>query len=269
MAAGKVMESSSKNQNSAPKAQRYGMFYQLQIVLIVAFILATLFTAWTPASLLPGNLSERFAQVLAFQATETAEFPTPTARPRPLIGIVVGHWDDNTKDPGAVCPDGLTELEVNQGIATRVKQNLIDQGFDVDLLREFDPKLQGYRSLALVSIHADSCQYVNDDATGFKIAAALSNQYPERASRLTACIKDRYSKATGLDYHPSTVTNDMSSYHAFDEIDNNTNAVIIEVGFLNLDRQILTKGQDQIAHGISDGILCYIRNENVSDPEDP
>lgn len=269
MAAGNSMDSSSKNQNSVPSAQRHGMFYQLQIVLIVAFILATLFTAWTPASLLPGNLSERFAQVLAFQATETAAFPTPTARPRPLIGIVVGHWDDNSKDPGAVCPDGLTELEVNQGIATRVKQNLVDQGFDVDLLREFDPKLQGYRSIALVSIHADSCQYVNDDATGFKIAAALSNQYPERATRLTACIKDRYTKATGLEYHPSTVTNDMSSYHAFDEIDSNTNAVIIEVGFLNLDRQILTKGQDRIASGISDGVLCYIRNEDISASEQP
>jgi len=266
MAADKTMESSSKNQNSTPNAQRHGMFYQLQIVLIVAFILATLFTAWTPASLLPGNLSERFAQVLAFQATETAAFPTPTPRPRPLIGIVVGHWDDNSKDPGAVCPDGLTELEVNQGIAARVEQILVESGFDVDLLREFDPQLQGYRSLALVSIHADSCQYVNDEATGYKIAAALSNQYPERATRLTACIKDRYAKATGLNYHPGTVTNDMSSYHAFDEIDGNTNAVIIEVGFLNLDRQILTKGQDQIASGISDGILCYIRNEDISTP---
>ena len=266
MAADKTMESSSKNQNSTPDAQRHGMFYQLQIVLIVAFILATLFTAWTPASLLPGNLSERFAQVLAFQATETAAFPTPTPRPRPLIGIVVGHWDDNSKDPGAVCPDGLTELEVNQGIAARVEQILVDNGFDVDLLREFDPQLQGYRSLALVSIHADSCQYVNDEATGYKIAAALSNQYPERATRLTACIKDRYAKATGLNYHPGTVTNDMSSYHAFDEIDGNTNAVIIEVGFLNLDRQLLTKGQDQIASGISDGILCYIRNEDISAP---
>jgi N-acetylmuramoyl-L-alanine amidase len=269
MAANMTMESPNKEQNSTPSMTRHGMFYQLQIVLIVAFVLATLFTAWTPASLLPGNLSERFAQVLAFQATETAAFPTPTARSRPLIGIVVGHWDDNTKDPGAVCPDGLTELEVNQGIAARVKQNLVDQGFDVDLLREFDPLLQGYKSLALVSIHADSCQYINDDATGFKIAAALSNQYPERATRLTACIKDRYSKSTGLKFHPSTVTNDMSSYHAFDEIDSNTNAVIIEAGFLNLDRQILTKGQDQIADGISDGILCYIRNEDISATEAP
>jgi N-acetylmuramoyl-L-alanine amidase len=265
----KNMASKESGPNSTTIYPQRGMFYQLQIVIIVAFILATLFTAWTPASLLPGNLSERFAQVLAFQATETAAFPTPTARPRPLIGLVVGHWDDNTKDPSAVCSNGLTEIEVNQAIATRVKQVLVNEGFDVDLLREFDEKLQGYRALTLISIHADSCEYVNDEATGFKVAAALSNQYPERASRLTACIINRYEQSTGLAYHSSTVTNDMSSYHAFDEIDNNTNAVIIETGFLNLDRQILTKGQDQIARGISDGILCYIRNEDVSTTETP
>lgn len=265
----KTMESPKPDSNPTPNNPQRGMFYQLQIVLIVAFILATLFTAWTPASLLPGNLSERFAQVLAFQATETATFPTPTARPRPLIGLVVGHWDDQTKDPGAVCADGLTEIEVNQAIATRVQEELVAEGFDVDLLREFDEKLQGYGALTLVSIHADSCEFINDEATGFKVAAALSNQYPERASRLTACIIDRYSKATDLTYHSSTVTDDMSSYHAFDEIDSNTNAVIIEVGFLNLDRQILTKGQDQVAKGISGGILCYIRNEDISSPEEP
>jgi len=56
------------------------------VVLSVAFLVATLFTAWTPASLLPGSLAERFAQAVAFQATATAEFPTPTPRPRPLIG---------------------------------------------------------------------------------------------------------------------------------------------------------------------------------------
>ena len=265
----KTMESPKPGSNPTQINPQRGMFYQLQIVLIVAFILATLFTAWTPASLLPGKLSERFAQVLVFQATETATFPTPTARPRPLIGLVVGHWDDQTKDPGAVCADGLTEIEVNQAIATRVQEELVAEGFDVDLLREFDEKLQGYGALTLVSIHADSCEFINDEATGFKVAAALSNQYPERASRLTACIIDRYSKATDLSYHSSTVTDDMSSYHAFDEIDSNTNAVIIEVGFLNLDRQILTKGQDQVAKGISDGILCYIRNEDISSPEEP
>lgn len=242
-----------------------GTFYNLQMVLIVAFVVATLYTAWTPASLIPGNLSQQFSAVMAVRSTTTSNSPTTTTtpRPRPLIGIVVGHWNDATKDPGAVCSDGLTEFQVNQDIATRVEQNLVEQGFDVDLLREFDDRLAGYRALALISIHADSCDYINDEATGFKVAATLANPYPERSSRLTSCLRDRYAEATDMTFHANTVTEDMSSYHAFDEIDSETNAAIIEVGFLNLDRQMLTKKQNRVARGITDGILCYVRNEDV------
>jgi N-acetylmuramoyl-L-alanine amidase len=233
------------------------------MVLIVAFVVATLYTAWTPASLIPGNLSQQISEVLAVRATTTSNSPTPTLPARHLIGIVVGHWNDATKDPGAVCPDGLTEFQVNQDVATRVKQKLVEKGFEVDLLREFDDRLAGYKALALVSIHADSCDYINDEATGFKVAATLANPYPERSSRLTACLRDRYAEATGMTFHSNTVTDDMSSYHAFDEIDSETNAAIIEIGFLNLDRQMLTKKQNRIAQGITDGILCYVRNEDV------
>lgn len=257
---------------NTPRPRPRGTLYQLQVVLSVAFLVATLFTAWTPASLLPGSLSERFAQAVAFQATATAAFPTPTARPRPLIGIVVGHWGDNN-DPGAVCdpsiaPD-LTEFSVNQAVANRVRDSLIAQGFDVDLLKEFDEQLQGYRALALISIHVDSCAYVNDEATGYKVAASLANPRPEKSTRLTACLKDRYATSTGLPYHPGSITDDMTSYHAFNEINEETTAAIIEVGFLNLDRQILTEGQDRVAKGISDGVLCYVRNENIAGDEQP
>ena len=56
----------------------------------------------------------------------------------------------------------------------------------------------------------------------------------------------------------------MSSYHAFNEIDDDTPAVIIETGFMNLDRQILTQQPELVAGGISDGILCYIYNEDIA-----
>ena len=74
---------------------------------------------------------------------------------------------------------------------------------------------------------------------------------------------ERYQTKTGLDYLPNTVTNDMTYYHAFDEINTETTAAIIETGFLNLDRQILVQQPELIAQGLVDGILCYIRNENV------
>ena len=38
---------------------------------------------------------------------------------------------------------------------------------------------------------------------------------------------------------------------------------IIETGFLNLDRSILTNRTDLVANGIVQGILCFVNNENV------
>ncbi|HEX2697169.1 MAG TPA: hypothetical protein VHM28_05630, partial [Anaerolineales bacterium] len=64
-------------------------------------------------------------------------------------------------------------------------------------------------------------------------------------------------------FHPGSITTDMTSYHAFSEIDPNTISAIIETGFLNLDREILTQHTDQVADGVVNGILCFVNNENV------
>jgi N-acetylmuramoyl-L-alanine amidase len=154
-------------------------------------------------------------------------------------------------------------LSLNQEVAALVQKKLAAEDLDVDLLKEFDNRLDGYYALTLVSIHADSCQYINDLATGFKVSASMYNPRPERTARLVTCLRNRYAQATGLSEHQG-ITADMSEYHAFDEIDEETPAVIIETGFMNLDRQILTQNTDAIASGIANGILCYIRNENIT-----
>ncbi|MBI3158893.1 MAG: N-acetylmuramoyl-L-alanine amidase [Chloroflexi bacterium] len=231
-------------------------------VLVVGAIMATLFTTWTPLGLIPFGLTEQLAGL--FNAEEQANplvFPTATPRPRPRLGIVAGHYQN---DSGAQCADGLTEADLNLEIATQVRDLLIGEGFDVDLLSEFDDRLQGYRALALVSIHADTCDFISNDATGYKIAPALGTFFPEKANRLVACLRSRYETATGLPFHAGSITRDMTNYHAFDEIHNETTAVIIETGFMNLDRQILTQGQAKVAQGIAAGILCYLYNEDAS-----
>lgn len=233
-------------------------------VTIVGFVVATLFTVSGPPGIFSGNLSEQFAMIFRANETPTPEWATPTPRPHPHIGLVIGHWGDDN-DPGAVCQDGLTEFQVNQNVATLVQQYLNAEGFDVDLLKEFDPRLNGYQALALISIHADSCIYINDQATGFKVAASLNTPRPEKTARLTACIRTRYAEVTKMGVHNS-VTPDMSSYHAFGEINPETPAVIIETGFLNLDRVMLTQNTDLVARGITNGILCYIFNEDISTP---
>ena len=121
--------------------------------------------------------------------------------------------------------------------------------------------------MALVSIHADSCAFYGTEATGFKVSATYATARPDRANRLVACLYSRYSDVTGMQFHAG-VTDDMTSYHAFEEIHTNTAAAIIETGFMNLDRQILTQQPDLIAEGIARGILCYIRNEDASAPID-
>jgi N-acetylmuramoyl-L-alanine amidase len=244
------------------KTSRIGVFRQLWIVAGLGVLLATLFTAWTPVGLFTNSLIDTITTSLqpAEEGSTVPGVPSPTPQPKPKIGIVAGHWGN---DSGAVCADNLTEAQVNLNVATMVKQTLTNEGFEVDLLQEFDEKLPGYEALALVSIHADSCDYVNDLATGFKVAAALGNGNVDRASRLTSCVKDRYASSTNLPYHATSITPDMTSYHAFDEIHHETPAVIIEIGFLNLDRQILTQNPGLVADGISQGILCYIRNESI------
>jgi N-acetylmuramoyl-L-alanine amidase len=264
------MESPLPQNKEQQKPRSMGAFQQIQLVVGVAFLLATLFTAWTPAGLLPDSLADRLTSVInPTQGSGILLGPTPTARPNLRIGVVAGHWGSEPYDPGAVCSDGLKEVDINLDIATRVRESLIGHGYDVDLLKEFDPRLDGYRGLLLVSIHADSCEYVNDQATGFKVAAAMSTVYPEKAARLTACLRSRYSTATGMAFHPGSVTPDMTSYHGFEELHEDTTAAIIETGFMNLDRQILTQQPDLVAQGIIQGVLCYINNEDIANPPTP
>ncbi len=263
---------SSANRRRAVRSQarNFSIIAAFETVIAVAVIVATLLTFWTPTNLFSDQmLNQMLAAIQSDQPPQSEQpaagtYPTTTPGPLPRIGIVAGHWGN---DPGAVCSDGLTEENVNLRIATLVQQYLITEGYQVDLLKEKDKKLDGYQAMVLVSIHNDSCDYVNSEATGFKVAAAKSTKFPEKAARLTACMSDRYENTTGLTFHFNTVTIDMTEYHAFNEIDPNTTAAIIETGFMNLDREILTKHPDKIAKGVTAGILCFVRNEPVTQQE--
>jgi N-acetylmuramoyl-L-alanine amidase len=191
--------------------------------------------------------------------------PINTPQPQLRIGIIAG---DNGSGLGVVCLDAngqvkLTEADLNLKIATMVQKNLAAQGFQVDLLNEFDSRLNGYQAVALISIHNDSCDYINNDATGFKVVSSLNTRDSNRAQRLTNCLTDRYERSTGLRFHANSITADMTEYHAFSEVDPNTISAIITTGFLNLDYKILTEETERIASGVTQGILCFINNENI------
>lgn len=183
--------------------------------------------------------------------------PSSTAH----VGIVAGHWGSDT---GAMCLDGLTEVEINLDIAQRVVNSLRTLGYQADLLEEMDPRLEGYRADVLVSIHADSCVDYPDatpPASGFKVASVEDSLVPEAEARLVACLAQCYAARTGMFFHANSITYDMIYYHSFYEIDGQTPGAIIETGFMLNDRHMLTQRADLVAQGIVDGIVCFIEGD--------
>jgi N-acetylmuramoyl-L-alanine amidase len=217
-----------------------------------------------PSSVSPVNLpppSDRSPNPSSTLPPSTAQAVAP-APDSPRIGIVAGHWGSN--DTGAVCPDGLTEVEINLDVADRVVYILQALGYQADLLAEFDPRLEGYQADALVSIHADSCEaFPNADppASGFKVASVENSYVPEIEDQLVACIAQCYAARTGMYFHANSITYDMTRYHTFYEIDDQTPGAIIETGFMYNDRTMLTQRPDLVAQGIVDGIICFIEDE--------
>jgi len=231
----------------------------LQTTFSVAFLLATLFTGFSP-KMFSGNFGGIISGLLTPQpgGGEAATPVQNTIR----IGIVSGHWG-NGDDPGAVCPDGTNELDVNLKIASLVRQKLEARGYNLDLLQEFDPRLDGYQAALLLSIHNDTCDVIDSQATGFKVAASSYSRDKNLTERLSACLEDRYGKTTGLPFRSGNITVNMTDYHAFRAIDPSTPAAIIETGFLYLDRSLLVDHPDVVADGLVAGVLCFVRSESV------
>jgi N-acetylmuramoyl-L-alanine amidase len=169
------------------------------------------------------------------------------------VGIVAGH---HGYDSGAVCPDGLQEASINLDVASRVVAILQFEGYDAELLSEFDDKLPNYQADAFVSIHSDSC--VVPDASGFKVARVARSAIPEEDDRLLQCVIDEYQAVTHLDFHENSITFDMTGYHAFHEIHPQTPAIIIELGFMAADRDLLTNHSYELAQGVVRGVSCFL-----------
>lgn len=238
----------------------------LKLMLIFGFVSATLFTMWTPTNILIAQ-DEPIIQEIA-TANPLQETVAYQIEPEKKIGIIVGHRGyapEGLPDPGAVCEsDGLREVDLNLQIATLLRQELLEENFTVELLNEDDPKLVGYQAMAVISIHNDTCEYLGDEFSGFQIRPAYkqTNQ-PELSERLAACIINRYENITGLRYLP-TVSDDMSDYHAFEKFADDTPSAIMEAGYMLLDKEILTQKPALIAHGIAEGIRCYVNNEPIN-----
>jgi N-acetylmuramoyl-L-alanine amidase len=126
-----------------------------------------------------------------------------------LVGIVSGH---KGYDPGAVCPDGLTEVQINHAIAVEVVSLLRRKHIRADLLDEYDERLTDYQAEALVSIHSDSCNI--SGASGYKIARVTDSVIPEAEDLLvTSRGNHRNRFSTGRSPDPTAETQDCGQGH--------------------------------------------------------
>jgi N-acetylmuramoyl-L-alanine amidase len=169
---------------------------------------------------------------------------------------VAGHWQ---YDSGAVCPDGLKEVDLTVPIAQQVVAILRWRGYQVDLMGEYDVALINYQSDLLISIHADSCGVPG--ASGFKVARVENSSVPEEEDQLVDCLWQSYAAATGLAPHRASITRDMRNYHAFRKISPYTPGAIIETGFMLDDRWLLENRQEDVASGIVEGVVCFLEGQ--------
>lgn len=181
------------------------------------------------------------------------------------VGILAGHTGltaaDGSKrdqqDPGAVCADGFFERSVTEAVAARAAAILRGRGFTVDVLEEFDPRLNGYEAAVFISLHADSCE--NFGYGGFKSAfPAARTLIRDLDTTLNECVRANYGGITGLEFQAGSITDNMRQYHAFRKISPRTPANILELGFLSYDRQLLQNEPDRLAVGVANGIMCFL-----------
>jgi hypothetical protein len=56
----------------------------------------------------------------------------------------------------------------------------------------------------------------------------------------------------------------MTDYHAFHEVATTTPAVILELGNLSYDRDLLQNHTDKLAQGIVNGFLCFLAPKTLN-----
>ena len=238
-----------------------GMFRAFLVAIISGGLIATILSWWTSPDSLPRSIQAELGQLnpTSLPAQIATAIPTPNYLRR--IGIISGHSGPEN-DPGSDCKENgvttLRESDLNMAVASRVREALLARGYNVDLLEEWDARLNGYQADALVAVHSNDCSDYGELVSGYLIAQAEARPAVDSPDALLVdCIAAHYSAMTPLQRRYN-LTIDMTDYHAFRQISITTPGAIIEIGFMLGDREFISGQPDIIAQAIVDGILCFL-----------
>ena len=237
--------------------KKYSFFRALFTILFTALLTATILVTFSPgAEYIDQVLSDREAPA----GTGDSQMPV---KPKKIIGILPGHYGFNN---GYECGgefNFVKETDVNLRMAVMVRDYLENAGYSVDFLHEFDPNLSDYTGLALVSIHANTCDITDKTQSGFNITTGGQNRYPAESKRLNDCLTYHYAQASGLDFLGENYTRGEEMLYSFDTVNDYTTISVIHTGALGMDYRTLSEKTAGLAKGIADGIICYVENDTV------
>ena len=245
------------NQNGVDLGNHEGFTIgrSVQTVISVAVLVATLFTLWNPRKLFGApNIYDLFQSRAAIEtAISGVEQDDHAVR----IGILAGEWQYST---GEVCADGTIEVDINLNIANRVKLDLEDKKYQVDLFPEIDLDLINYDAKVLVAVYSGSCIQNPLPPSGFMVGTSLTAANPDTVNRLAVCLAESYQESTQLPFSYEVINPDHPSYHIFRDIHVDTPAILIEIGKLSTDRDLIEKNTTSIVDGITGGIECFLES---------
>jgi N-acetylmuramoyl-L-alanine amidase len=193
--------------------------------------------------------------------------PTPTVRPsngKPLVMIDPGHGG---RDPGAIGPSGLKEVDVIMPVARRVAEILEKQGIAVRMTRTGDNYVGLDERVAMsrevgatmfVSIHANSIDG-RPDVNGLELyhynlgqslAETVHSATLDYVNKNGFYLNDRRVRsARFLVLRKSTIP-----------------AILVETGYLTNEAEVARLSRDDyrrvMAEGIARGIIQYIKDRN-------
>lgn len=225
----------------------------VQTIVSVAVLMATLLTLWNPRSVFR---APSLADLLAQQTNQAAANVSQERR----IGLLAGFWRSGH---GKTCEDGLKEEEVTLAVVERAALLLNEAGYQVDVFEENDTDFLNYKGVALIAIYTGDCGNPPASTSGFMIASELKPAFPEKSNNLAACLAEKYANSTGLTFTYQIIPPDQPLSALFRQVDPTTPTVMIKIGALGADRDLLTKQTQKVAAGISAGLLCYIEQMQI------
>lgn len=182
------------------------------------------------------------------------------------VGIQIGHLDaqDHSEELANLRystgghSKGINEVDINKAVALALKEELELLNIIVDIIPATVPPK--YRADLVVSLHADSSP--DSERRGYK-SSAFRQTRNDYDAMLKSHLDNAYFEASGLPDDDSNVSGSMLEYYAFNRrfkhsVNRKTPAVIVELGYISNESDLVFLQSDQPAQALKEGILTYL-----------